>query len=87
MKKKKGKHLELKSELLNEIGFQKVDRTYIMETLNGYFYYNIKDTKYKWYHKTIISGNYNHVNLDITSLPQLYAVLSAFNCKFKPVIV
>ena len=27
---------------------------YVLETLNGYFYYNPKETVYVWYHRTVL---------------------------------
>ena len=80
-----------KSELL-EIGFKKCKsegnemnpaKTYFkLETINGYFYYNPKQDKYTWYHKTILGDVSNHVHLDITKKPELFVLLNCFRAYF-----
>jgi len=80
-----------KSELL-EIGFKKCKsegdemnpaKTYFkLETINGYFYYNPKQDKSTWYHKTILGDVSNHVHLDITKKPELFVLLNCFKAEF-----
>jgi hypothetical protein len=58
-------------------------KTYFkIETLNGYFYCNPKESKYTWYHKTIIGETSNHINLDITEKPELFVLLQCYKAKF-----
>lgn len=58
-------------------------KTYFkLETINGYFYYNPKQKRYTWYHKTIIGNLNNDIHLDISKRPELFVLLRCFNAKF-----
>lgn len=93
------KQLKLSKENIISIGFTErhhpasehefsVEKTtYQIPTINGYFYFNPNEKKYVWYHKTIVGEMSNHINLDITNVPTLYIVLSAFKVKFNMIII
>jgi hypothetical protein len=49
--------------------------------LNGCFYYNPGEIKYKWYHKTIIGEFSNHIHLAIYTKEELYTILACFNVR------
>lgn len=80
--------LTLSEQELSQIGFTKNEwsgdelnsprTTYEISTINSCFYYNMKDEKYRWYHKTIIGESTNHVHLSIESISELLLVLSCF---------
>ena len=84
--------LQLTEKELLEIGFTKeVSKSdemneakvfFKIPTLNGYFYYNPNAKKYTWYHKTIIGGVANDINLNLTQRPVLFSLLSCFNVKY-----
>lgn len=85
--------LKLTKKELRKIGFTKkiypgddyspIERiTYEIETINGCFYYNMDDDKYRWYHKTIFEERSNHIHLNIERLPELFMVLSCFKVKY-----
>ena len=84
--------LKLNTKELKKIGFKEykskgdemnLAKTYFkIKTLNGYFYYNTKETKCTWYHKTIIGETSNHINLDITKKPELFVLLRCFKVEF-----
>lgn len=93
------KQLKLSKENILAIGFKEkhhpasehefsVEKTtYQIKTINGYFYFNPDQSTYVWYHKTIVGEMSNHINLDITDVPTLYSVLSAFRVKFNLIIL
>ena len=82
--------LILNAKQLSEIGFikrrYKTKTTYEIPCLNGCFYFNVREERYVWYHKTIIGEASNHIHLDITNKPILFLILSAFNVKYKMII-
>lgn len=85
--------LKLTKKELKIIGFKKCKSKgdemnspvifYKIETINGYFYYNPKQDKYTWYHKTVIGDIANEVHLSITQIPVLISILSSFKVKLK----
>lgn len=84
--------LKLTRKQLLRIGFTKKtypademnskQTTYEIETINGCFYYNITNDKYRWYHKTIIGNHSNHIHLNIKKLPELFMVLACFQVNY-----
>jgi hypothetical protein len=51
--------------------------------VNGCFYYNPGEMKYKWYHKTVIGEFSNHIHLNIHSKEELYIILGCFKVSFE----
>jgi hypothetical protein len=49
--------------------------------VNGCFYYNTGEMKYKWYHKTVIGEFSNHILLSINSKDELYIILGCFKVR------
>lgn len=89
------KQLQLPTEKLLEIGFEKKiyksnsiynkpykDIVYEIPCINGCFYYNERETEYKWYQKIILEKRVNYIPLNIEKLEELYMVLLIFKVKF-----
>ena len=72
---------------LKKIGFKKreVEGAVFYELkgkTNDYIYYNPKEKVYKFYYKTVIGDNANHVHLIIDNLSELITILQVFQFKF-----
>ena len=90
------KQLKLSNKELLEIGFKEYESQademntvkiyFKIKTINGYFYYNPKENKYTWYHRTIIGNTSNDVHLNINKKPELLLLLSCFNVEFNTVL-
>ncbi len=76
--------MTLSKSQLKDIGFtynRKIHR-WVIPFVNGLFYYNPKEIKYKWYQRIIIGEYANDIHLTINNAPELYTLLSIFNCKY-----
>lgn len=89
------KQLQLPTEKLLKIGFEKKIYRYMdiyskkrkkviyeIPCVNGCFYYNEKETEYKWYQRITIGNHHNYIHLNIEKIEELYTVLLCFNVKF-----
>ena len=55
---------------------------YEIPCINGYFSYNPREPKYRWYHTTMVGSGFNHICLNIERVPELFLVLSCFRVKY-----
>lgn len=86
------KQLKLSNNHLARIGFKEKHyladefnsekTTFEIDTINGCFYYNLREDGYRWYHKTSLGDTFNHIHLNIESLSELFIVLSCFRVKY-----
>jgi len=78
--------LNLTPKQLEAIGFQKKEfgniNRYAIGFINGIFYYNPFDSKYTWYQRVEINGGYNYVYLNISSIDDLFKLLTFFQITF-----
>jgi len=51
---------------------------YEIPSVNSRFYFNPTEEKYRWYYQTNISGQSNHVHLDIKDTTDLMRLLGIF---------
>ena len=56
--------------------------TYEIPCLNGRFRFNVSESRYVWYHDTIIGNVGNSICLNIVGKPELFTILSVFKVKF-----
>ncbi len=57
--------------------------TYEIPCLNGCFYYNENEIKYRWYQRINVGENSHYTHLNIESLPELITLLSIFSVVLK----